>query len=68
MDEIKEWQVQNYRTKACNYLMLYKVAFSFNDEDGLTFTAPLSFVNKMTYSLKVAYGCGEINIIEQPNK
>lgn len=64
MDEIKEWQAPNYRTAVCSYLMLYKVAFSFSEEDGLVFTAPDSFVEKMRYSLKVSYGCGKIRITE----
>lgn len=68
MDEIKEWRVQNCRAKVCNYLMLHNVAFFFSERDSLTFTAPVSFLDKMTYDLKVAYGCGKINIIEQPNK
>lgn len=64
MDEIKEWQALNYRTKVCNYLMLYSVAFSYSEENGLVFTAPGSFVDKMTHDLKVAYGCGKISIVE----
>lgn len=65
MDEIKEWQAPNYRSRVCNYLMLHKVAFSFNEENGLTFTAPDFFVERMLYSLKVSYGCDKIRITEK---
>lgn len=68
MNNIKEFRVLNYRTKVCNYLMLHNVAFSFSEENGLAFTAPGDFVKKMTYDLRVAYGCEKINIIEFSTK
>ena len=45
--------------------MLHKVAFSFNEKNGLTFTAPDFFVERMLYSLKVSYGCDKIRITEK---
>ncbi len=64
MDEIKEWEAQNYRAKVCSYLMLHKVAFSYSEETGLVFTAPDLFVEEMLYRLKVSYGCRNIRITE----
>lgn len=64
METIKEFKVLNYGSTVCHYLMLHKVAFSFCEEDGLIFAAPEYFVEKMTYALRVAYGCKKINIIE----
>lgn len=64
MDEIKEWRADNYGSKVCGYLMLQKVSFSYTEESGLVFTAPRSFVDKMTYSLKVSYGCSKIRFTE----
>lgn len=64
MDEIKEWQALNYRTAVCAYLMLYKVSFSYNEEYGLIFTAPEFLVEKMKRSLKISYGCHNIQIRE----
>lgn len=64
MDEIKEWEATNYRATVCSYLMLNKVAFSYSEENGLIFTAPDFFVEKMLYSLKVSYGCDKIRISE----
>lgn len=64
MDEIKEWQALNYRTKVCGYLMLCERSFSYNEESGLIFTAPDFFVEKMKRSLCLSYGCTNINIIE----
>ncbi len=64
MDEIKEWEATNYRATVCSYLMLNKVAFSYSEENGLIFTAPDFFVERMLYSLKVSYGCDKIRISE----
>lgn len=64
MDEIKQWEALNYRTKVCNYLMLYNISFFFSESAGLRFTAPAAFVEKMIYSLKVSYGCEKIRISE----
>lgn len=64
MGEIKEWEATNYRATVCSYLMLNKVAFSYSEENGLIFTAPDFFVEKMLYSLKVSYGCYKIRISE----
>lgn len=64
MDEIKEWQAQNYKMKVCGYLMLCEVSFSYSEEDGLIFTAPEFFVEKMKRSLNISYGCTNIRIKE----
>ncbi len=64
MDEIKEWKAENYRGTVCSYLMMQKVAFSYNEETGLVFTAPDFFVENMLRSLRTSYGCNKIRINE----
>ncbi|MCM1380135.1 MAG: hypothetical protein NC044_09415 [Prevotella sp.] len=64
MDEIKHWEALNYRANVCAYLMMHEVSFSYSDEDGLTFSAPVFFVCQMKRSLRNSYGCEKIIINE----
>lgn len=68
MDEIKEWKAENYLNTVCHYLLREHVAFSYSEERGLVFTAPVSFVCSMRYNLQVAYACGKIQINELSKK
>lgn len=56
-DEIKVWQVQNNRLKVANLLMLDGVSFSYNEENGIVFSAPDFYVKKMIHILRTCYGC-----------
>ena len=64
-DEIKEWQVQNNRLKVTNLLMLDGVSFSYNKENGIVFSAPDSYVNKMIHILRNCYGGSTKPIINE---
>lgn len=64
-DEIKEWQVQNNRLKVTNLLMLDGVSFSYNKENGIVFSAPDSYVNKMIHIQRNCYGCSTKPIINE---
>ena len=43
-EEIKEWKTQSYKSRVAHLLMLDCVSFSYNEEDGIVFTAPAEYV------------------------
>ena len=57
-DEIKEWKTQIYRTRVAAYLILDNVSFSFNEKDGIVFTAP-------ERSLVTSFGCKKWPVITE---
>lgn len=64
-DEIKEWQTQSVKHKVAAVLILDRVSFSFNEENGIMFTAPESYVEKLKERLMYAYGCSVRPIINE---
>lgn len=58
-DEIKEWQTQSVKHKVAAVLILDGVPFSYNEENGIMFTAPEFYVEKLKERLMYAYGCLE---------
>lgn len=64
-DEIKEWKTQSYRTRVAAYLILDNVSFSFNEKDGIVFTAPEFYVEKMKRSLVTSFGCKKCPVITE---
>lgn len=64
-DEIKEWQTQSVKHKIAAVLILDGVSFSFNEEDGIVFTAPEFYVENLKYRLITAYGCSMRPIINE---
>lgn len=56
MDEIKEWKVENSRSKAASVLMFDGVAFRFSPETGFVFTAPEYYVKNLKERLTVCHG------------
>jgi len=64
-DEIKEWQVQNNRLKVANLLMQDGVSFSYNEESGIVFSAPESYVKKLILCLMACYVCRVKSIINE---
>lgn len=67
-EEIKEWKTQSYRTKVAAYLILDDISFSFNEEDGIVFTAPEFYVEKMKHSLVSSFGCKKWPVITEYKK
>ena len=64
-DEIKEWQTQSVKHKVATVLILDGVPFSFNEENGIMFTAPECYVEKLKERLMYAYGCSLKPIINE---
>ena len=57
MDEIiKEWKTQSVKHKVATLLIMDGVSFSYNEEDGIIFTAPQFYVDKMIRRLTNCYG------------
>ena len=64
-DEIKEWQTQSVKHKVAAVLILDGVPFSYNEENGIMFTAPEFYVEKLKHRLICAYGCSVKPIINE---
>lgn len=64
-DEIKEWQTQSVKHKVAAVLILDGVPFSYNEENGIMFTAPEFYVEKLIERLMYAYGCSLKPIINE---
>lgn len=64
-DEIKEWKTQSVKHKVAFMLMSDGVSFRYNEEDGIVFSAPESYVKKMAYRLMTCYGCIRRPVIEE---
>lgn len=58
-DEIKEWQTHSVKHKVAAVLMMDGVSFSFDEENGIMFTAPEFYVTKLIQRLITAYGCSK---------
>ena len=56
-EEIKEWKTQSAKEKVAHLLMLDCVSFSYNEVDGIVFTAPAAYVENMKRNLMKCYGC-----------
>ncbi|QFQ11545.1 hypothetical protein C7Y71_000015 [Pseudoprevotella muciniphila] len=56
MYEIKEWQTQSVKHKVATLLMVDGVSFSYNEEDGIVFSAPELYVKNMVRRLMNSYG------------
>lgn len=56
-DEIKEWQAFSAMHQIAGVLILDKIPFSYTEEDGIMFTAPDFYVEKLKQRLVCAYGC-----------
>ncbi len=64
-DEIKKWQAKNNEGKVCFYLITRRVAFSYTEKTGIVFEASESFVESMSNTLMIAYGCTHKLIINE---
>ena len=56
-EEIKEWKTQNVKDKIAHLLMVDCISFSYNEKDGIVFTAPTAYVERMKRELVTCYGC-----------
>lgn len=64
-DEIKEWKTQSVKHKIAMLLIMDGISFSYNEEDGIVFAAPESYVVMMTNRLMNCYGCSLKPIIKE---
>lgn len=63
--EIKEWKTQSVKHKVAYVLMLDGVSFHYNEEDGIVFTAPQSYIRNLIDRLVTCYGCSVKPIIKE---
>lgn len=64
-DEIKEWQTQSAKHKVAGVLMMDGVPFRYDEENGITFAAPESYVDKLKVRLVMAFGCSVKPVINE---
>lgn len=64
-DEIKEWKTQSVKHKIAMLLIMDGVSFSYNEENGIVFTAPEFYVEQMKERLVTCYGCSLKPIITE---
>ena len=64
-EEIKTWQTQSVKHKVAMVLIMDGVSFSYTEEDGIVFTAPTFYVEKLIYRMITAYGCSKRPIINE---
>lgn len=64
-DEIKEWQTHSSKLKVAFVLMMDGVSFHYDEENGITFTAPNFYVEKLKDRLVYAHGCSVRPIINE---
>ena len=56
-DEIREWQTQSVKHKVAAVLIMDGVSFSYDEENGIMFTAPDFYVENLKQRLVCCYGC-----------
>lgn len=64
-DEIKTWQTHSAKHKVAFVLMMDGTSFSYTEEDGIVFTAPDFYVEKLIHRLVCAHGCSLKPIINE---
>ncbi len=64
-DDIKTWQTHSVKNKVASVLMTDGIAFSFDEESGIVFTAPKLYVEKLIYRLITSYGCSKRPVINE---
>ena len=64
-DEIKEWKTQSCKGHITSLLMTDRISFSYNEEDGIVFTAPDFYVANMINRLMTCYGVRKRPVIEE---
>ena len=65
MAEIKEWKTQSVKHKIATVLIMDGVSFSYNEGDGIVFTAPEFYVENLIRRLMNSYGVSVKPIINE---
>lgn len=56
-ETLKEWRTQSVKHKLAAVLIMDGVSFCYTEEDGIVFSAPESYVARLTRRLMNCYGC-----------
>lgn len=64
-DNLKEWKTQSVKHKIAMLLIMDGISFSYNENDGIVFSAPESYVERMKERLVNYYGCSLKPIITE---
>lgn len=64
-DNLKEWKTQSVKHKIAMLLIMDGISFSYNENDGIVFFAPESYVERMKERLVNCYGCSLQPIITE---
>lgn len=65
-EELKEWKVESGAIiKIASALILDGTAFSYDGEDGIVFTAPSWYVDKLGYRMVTSFGCRKRPVITE---
>ncbi len=65
MAEIKEWKTHSVKHKIATVLIMDGVSFSYNEDDGIIFTAPEFYVKNLIRRLTNCYGVSLKPIINE---
>lgn len=68
MDEIKTWRTHSAKHKVTFILIIDGVSFSYDEGNGIIFTAPEWYIEKLKDRLTNAYGCSVkpiINVVKE---
>lgn len=64
-DEVIEWQTRSVEFKIARILIMDHVSFKYNEEQGIVFSAPRSYVKRMIEVLKTCYGVNTKPVINE---
>jgi len=64
-EDIKVWQARSAWQKVASVLIMEGVSFRYDEENGITFTAPDFYVEKLKERLVYAHGCSVRPIIKE---
>lgn len=56
-NKIKKWKTQSVKHKIAMLLIMDGISFNYNESDGIVFSAPETYVEKMKERLVNCYGC-----------
>lgn len=64
-EEIKEWKTRSGERKVAMLLIMDGVSFSYTEEEGIVFTVPEFYVERLKERLVNCYGCSKEPIITE---
>lgn len=67
MEDLKNWKTQSAKHKIAFVLIIDGIPFSYTEEDGIMFSAPAFYVEKLKKRLVTCYGCSLETVIVETN-